>query len=270
MLDEKKIEEISKKVGRSRNWTTIVYPNSAPENWREIIDDVHIIWIESPKHDKDVNPDGTPKKAHWHIILIYDSLKTLKQVWDTVASKVNSPIPQKIESLSGAIRYLPHLDNPEKYQYDEKDIKVHGAFDIDKYLHGNSADKRKVLIEILKYVRDNKIKYFSDIQSYAIDQEKYDWFDVINYSNTMSIKAMIDSIWKKQADEERQREKAEERQRKEESANEEADRIERLLEAKKDRKTAIIEMHNRGISQAEIADTLGIAVRTVRRYLNGK
>lgn len=258
MLDEKKINEISKKVGRSRNWTTIVYPDSAPENWREIIDNVHIIWIESPKHDKDVNPDGTPKKAHWHIILIYDSLKTLKQVWDTVASKVNSPIPQKVESLSGAIRYLPHLDNPEKYQYDEKDIKVHGAFDIDKYLHGNSADKRKVLLEILTYITDNKVKYFFEIQRYAIGHQKYDWFDIINNSNTMSIKATIESIRSKQQDEAFKKK------------NDEANRMERMLEAKKDNRMRAVELHEKGVSQTIIANTLGISERTVRRYLNGK
>ncbi|MDF9661329.1 Rep family protein, partial [Bacillus cereus] len=41
---------------RTRNWTFIVYPESTPENWREIINDLHTPWIESPLHDKDVNP----------------------------------------------------------------------------------------------------------------------------------------------------------------------------------------------------------------------
>ena len=36
------------KDGRTRNWNVIVYPESAPENWRQIIDDLHIEWAESP------------------------------------------------------------------------------------------------------------------------------------------------------------------------------------------------------------------------------
>src|SRR5699024_11179639 len=52
---------------RTRNWTFVVYPESAPEDWREIIDDLHVPWIESPLHDKDVNPDGEIKKPHWHV-----------------------------------------------------------------------------------------------------------------------------------------------------------------------------------------------------------
>ena len=44
--------------GRTRSWTFIVYPDSAPENWRSILDEDHIQWIESPLHDKDLNADN--------------------------------------------------------------------------------------------------------------------------------------------------------------------------------------------------------------------
>lgn len=53
-----------KKDGRTRNWTFVLYPDSAPDNWRQILDDKHIEWIESPLHDKDVNANGEPKKPH--------------------------------------------------------------------------------------------------------------------------------------------------------------------------------------------------------------
>ena len=46
------------KDSRTRNWTFVLYEDSAPDNWREILDDLHIEWIESPWHDKDVNADG--------------------------------------------------------------------------------------------------------------------------------------------------------------------------------------------------------------------
>ena len=52
----------NKKDVRARTWTFILYPESAPENWRYILDGYHIPWVESPLHDKDVNPDGTVKK----------------------------------------------------------------------------------------------------------------------------------------------------------------------------------------------------------------
>ena len=37
-----------RKDERVRNWTFIVYPESAPDKWRDILDDMHVPWIESP------------------------------------------------------------------------------------------------------------------------------------------------------------------------------------------------------------------------------
>ena len=65
---------------KGRDWTFIVYPESAPDNWRELLDDTHLRWIESPLHDKDVNEDGEIKKPHWHILLSFEGPVTLKAV----------------------------------------------------------------------------------------------------------------------------------------------------------------------------------------------
>ncbi|HAA0081853.1 TPA_asm: hypothetical protein GDG64_14435, partial [Listeria monocytogenes] len=60
------------KIVKGRDWTFIVYPESAPGDWRDILNKTHLRWIESPLHDKDVNADGEVKKEHWHILLSYD------------------------------------------------------------------------------------------------------------------------------------------------------------------------------------------------------
>ena len=44
---------------RGRNWWIVVYPESLPENWKEIISTEPV--AISPLHDKDVNADGTKK-----------------------------------------------------------------------------------------------------------------------------------------------------------------------------------------------------------------
>ena len=46
------------KIVKGRDWTFIVYPESAPSNWRDTLNKTHLRWIESPLHDKDVNADG--------------------------------------------------------------------------------------------------------------------------------------------------------------------------------------------------------------------
>ena len=65
---------------RTRVWTAVVYPDSAPENWRDILDDCHFEWVESPLHEFDTNPTGELKKAHWHIALSFDGPKSYEQV----------------------------------------------------------------------------------------------------------------------------------------------------------------------------------------------
>ena len=50
-----------KEIVKGRDWTFVVYPESAPENWRTILDETFMRWVESPLHDKDVNADGEIK-----------------------------------------------------------------------------------------------------------------------------------------------------------------------------------------------------------------
>lgn len=38
-----------------------MYPESMPKNWREILQKTGCPIAISPLHDKDINPDGTPK-----------------------------------------------------------------------------------------------------------------------------------------------------------------------------------------------------------------
>ena len=65
---------------KTRAWTFIVYPDSAPSDWRDIIDDLHIPWVESPLHDRDQNPMGDQKKPHWHVLIYSDGPKTFNNV----------------------------------------------------------------------------------------------------------------------------------------------------------------------------------------------
>ena len=64
--------ENKEKNERYRNWSWIVYPESAPENWRTLLDETGEKWIESPLHDRDINETTNEiKKAHWHIIISF-------------------------------------------------------------------------------------------------------------------------------------------------------------------------------------------------------
>lgn len=103
-------------MARSKYFCSLLYPDSLPSDWMDIISSFHIPYLISPLHDKDVLDDGTLKKPHYHFMLFFDSLKSLNQVNEMIAP-LNGTICKYVSSVNAYGRYLCHLDNPEKYQY---------------------------------------------------------------------------------------------------------------------------------------------------------
>lgn len=184
-------------IKKGRDWTFIVYPESAPKNWRDILDKTHMRWIESPLHDKDTNADGTIKKAHWHVMLSADGPMTENQV-KTIIKPLNGPVPQKVGSGIGMVRYMAHLDNPEKYQYPVTDIVGHNGADVSSYFKMTQTSRLSVMKEMIQFIYDNQIDNYSDFLMYCITQCDNDtWFEVAIDHNTLAINKMLDGIWQK-------------------------------------------------------------------------
>lgn len=163
---------------RTRNWTFVAYPESAPEGWRDVLDEQHIQWVESPLHDKDMNADGTPKKPHWHILLLFDGKKSYEQVKE-LTDKLHATIPQKCASAKGLVRYMAHLDNPEKVQYDKGAIIGHGGIDVAEYLKPTSSSRYQLIGEMMDFVREQNIIELEDLAYYARTERFDDWFPLL-------------------------------------------------------------------------------------------
>lgn len=164
--------------GRQRNWVFVLYPESAPIDWRDKLDELLIEWVESPLHDKDVNPDGTTKKPHWHIVLLFAGLKSFEQVAE-ITKSINGTIPQKCISVRGQIRYLAHLDNPEKAQYSVSDIIGHQGADVQSYLKPTSAMRYGCIKEMMLYINENKVTEYWQFVDYAAREHFDDWFPLL-------------------------------------------------------------------------------------------
>ncbi len=177
---------------RTRNWTFIVYPESAPVNWRDMLDDLHLQWVESPLHDKDINADGELKKPHWHILVMYEGVKSFDQVKE-VTDLLNAPIPQKCAAARALVRYMAHLDNPEKVQYSVSDIKGHGGVDINEMLKPSSAERYQLIREMINYIRDNNITELVDLVAYAMNERFEDWFPLLCDNSAYIINSVIKS-----------------------------------------------------------------------------
>lgn len=176
--------------GRTRNFATVVYPESAPDDWQEILSQQFIPAFISPLHDKDINPTGEPKKPHYHVMLMYENVKTIDQAVE-VFKKIGGVGCEVVQSLRGYARYLCHMDNPEKAQYEPQSVRSMCGADYTGAV-GLVTDKYKAIGEMIDFCIENDIYSYSKLLEYS-RMERFDWFRVLCDNGTVVIKEYLKS-----------------------------------------------------------------------------
>ena len=161
------VSEMSKNV-KKRNWAMVLYPESAPEDWRDQLRKTGLQCAVSPLHDKDTNADGEPKKPHYHVILCYSG-PTSFSVVERLTKQLGQPIPQPLEQVRGYYRYLTHADNPEKAQYSAAEIETINGFDIRDFVEMTKSEVTRYKRELLAFIRDNDLMEYADLLDVLLD-----------------------------------------------------------------------------------------------------
>ena len=190
MENENKTKSTKSGRGRTRNYATVVYPESARSNWFEILVDEKISAFVSPLHDKDVNPTGEPKKAHFHVLLMFEGVKTSEQARQ-IFEKFDGVGCETVNSLRGYARYLCHLDNPEKYQYSPEDVKCLCGADYIATI-GLAIDKYKALAEMEDFCEQYNITSFYLLSRYAT-KFRSDWSRILKDSGSVYMREYLKS-----------------------------------------------------------------------------
>ena len=184
-----------------RNWTFLIYPDSCKENYRDILNGLHIQWVESPLHDQDIRANGENKKPHIHVVLCFEGNKSYSQICD-IANSVNGVIapldsPEdcpRVNSIRGMVRYLIHIDDPDKHQYERDKIITHGGMDIEQYFTYAQAIVKRIIMEMMTFCDAMSIYEFSDLLDYALNNRYDDWYDLLTVGHqAWIIKTYIDS-----------------------------------------------------------------------------
>lgn len=174
---------------KKRNWAFVLYLDSAPEDWKEILKIKGLPFAVSPLHDKDINPDGTPKKFHYHIILVFGAPTTYNNV-KSITDELNQPIPIPLESVRGMYRYFTHKDNPEKYQYNDNEITLYNSFDVTEVL--NNFEVFQCLKEIQSLICELSILEYCDLLDYLLQSGYMELWNVA-CSHTLFLNTYITS-----------------------------------------------------------------------------
>ncbi|MCH4178013.1 MAG: replication protein [Streptococcaceae bacterium] len=148
---------------RSNKWAFLIYEESTPKNYLDILEAIHVPFILSPWHDKDINQDtGELKKSHKHGALFFDSLKSYTQVSELLKNKINAPAHVEIVmSPKGMYDYFTHAENPDKTPYNLEDIECGSGFELDKFLKEQNSDY--FLNEAINLIETHQITEFEQL-----------------------------------------------------------------------------------------------------------
>lgn len=209
------------KIGKSREWTCLVYPTEdyiktnypdCPYDgadgygtavdgiWQEQLTQTFLeAWV-SPLHCDDVNsidPDGTKhyKKPHFHVVLAWNKGTTTFDNAKRICKSFGGVIePREVGSLRGALRYLCHLDNPEKAQYEPKDVKCfNGAEDYFTAIE-LASDRDKAIEEMEDFCDRYRITSYRVLSMYARKHHRNSWHRMLASTASYHMKAYVQSL----------------------------------------------------------------------------
>lgn len=176
----------------------------------------------SPLHDKDVYDDdkepdekglgghkkGDTKKEHFHVVAQFYNKKAKSVVIEMI--KFNQGLfflsdELVVRSYKQALRYLQHLDNPEKHFYEDLPI-ASSNIDLLRCIQQNQTDNQ-IIEELLNDIRDNDFLNFHNFIDFVALEKPYRLCDVKKFSYLF--KSYIDSksfyyskLWKEEKAEE--------------------------------------------------------------------
>jgi hypothetical protein len=180
----------SQGTGRSRTWATVVYADSAIPNWQDVLRGLAFPCLISPYHDKDKNPDKTPKKPHWHVLFMFDGVKSKEQIKE-ICDSLRSVGQENVASTRGYARYLCHLDNPEKAQYDISEVIEMGGVDYRDVIW-LPTDKYIAIDEMMDFCDKYDISSLYVLMKYAKNHRE-DWKRVLTDSGAYIMREWLTS-----------------------------------------------------------------------------
>jgi plasmid replication protein len=152
---------------RSNKWAFLIYQESTPENYLDILEEMHIPFVLSPWHDKDVNKaTGEFKKAHKHGVLFFESLKSYTQVSELLTEKLHTPSHvEVVMSPKGMYDYFIHAENPDKTLYNMDEIESGCGFELEQFLITNNNEE--YLSTVIDIIEERNFTEFNNLVRYA-------------------------------------------------------------------------------------------------------
>lgn len=140
------------KLKSDYKWEIVLYPDSLSYEYADVLMACCATFDKWAyiTHNRDLDDDGVPIKDHTHFIGSREKSLTP----ESVSYMTGAPISAlaNIRFWRASVRYLIHMDQPEKAQYEKDDIKSN--IDLKQYLR-NETDDDLQAERIFYFIKDN-------------------------------------------------------------------------------------------------------------------
>lgn len=108
---------------------------------------------------------GKPKKKHVHLGIMVPSQMDAYQLSELFSDfmYVRPSVWEQMISYRSFVRYLAHLDSPEKARYSPFDVRAFGGADLSDLLSDDKMEKINTLIDINSLIHEKKYRYFHQL-----------------------------------------------------------------------------------------------------------
>lgn len=154
---------------RTGTFTFMFYLEDAPVNWQ-----IRLINLRLPgyyiNHYRDVEyPLMTLKRPHLHVLIKSDKRyrpDEIRKIAEYVGgSKVKV---QPVVSFKGILRYLCHLDDPNKAQYNMEEVQCMCGCNYQKEVGPGYENQAQIVSEIVEFCESEEIYVYADLVSYCV------------------------------------------------------------------------------------------------------
>lgn len=116
-------------------------------------------------HDCDISSEGIAKKHHWHVVIHFKNQRYLHAV--ACELQIPTNYVQTCSSFGGAVRYLIHYDDEQKYQYPFESIQTN-IKDIGRFFNSPVMCLEDFISIMLDFLEENSFNVsFVDCLNYA-------------------------------------------------------------------------------------------------------
>lgn len=156
---------------RYRRFCIELYPETESYNYEEVLQYLlqNSVTYSYIVHDRDEDDDGKLKKAHVHMVIVRKNGCTCSAL--SKCTKIPCQFIEPCRKYIQAIRYLVHRDDPDKYQYNQLDVKTNDSKFLE-YFGTFKPSEAEQCMDMIHAIADNHFN-LRELCQYAYDHDSW-------------------------------------------------------------------------------------------------